>query len=42
MEEEKSLGLKVDLINENDLAGVAIWKLGLEPPELWRVIEKVR
>lgn len=42
MEEEKSLGLKVDLINENDLAGVAIWKLGLETPQLWKVIERVR
>ncbi|MDO4788782.1 MAG: glycosyl hydrolase family 18 protein [Johnsonella sp.] len=42
MEEEKSLGLKVDLINKNDLAGVAIWKLGLETPQLWKVIERVR
>lgn len=38
MEEERSLGLKMDLIKENDLAGVACWKLGLEIPEIWDVI----
>ena len=30
MEEERSLGLKVDLINEYDIAGVGCWKLGFE------------
>ncbi len=29
IEEERSLGLKMDLIRQNDLAGVACWKLGL-------------
>lgn len=38
MEEGRSLGLKMDLIKENDLAGVACWKLGLEIPEIWDVI----
>ena len=38
MEEERSLGLKMDLIRENDLAGVACWKLGFEPEEIWDVI----
>ena len=35
MEEEKSLGLKVDLINEYDLAGAACWKLGFEDRSIW-------
>lgn len=38
MEEERSLGLKMDLIKEYDLAGVACWKLGFEPAEIWDVI----
>lgn len=42
MEEERSLGLKVDLINQANLAGVAIWKLGLEDASLWEVIKKVQ
>ena len=37
MEEEKSLGLKMDLIRKYDLAGTAGWKLGLESPEIWDV-----
>ena len=39
MEEERSLGLKMDLIRENDLAGVACWKLGFEPASVWDVIK---
>lgn len=39
MEEEKSLGLKMDLIRKYDLAGTAVWKLGLESPEIWDVIQ---
>lgn len=35
MEEERSIGLKMDLIRKYDLAGVACWKLGFEPAELW-------
>lgn len=38
MEEEKSLGLKMDVIREKDLAGVAGWKLGLETADIWKVI----
>lgn len=38
MEEERSLGLKMDLINQYDLAGVACWKLGLESESVWDVI----
>lgn len=39
MEEEKSLALKMDLIRKYDLAGTAVWKLGLESPEIWDVIQ---
>lgn len=38
LEEERSIGLKMDLIKQNDLAGVACWKLGFEPAELWAEI----
>ena len=38
MEEENSLKLKMDLIKAYDLAGVACWKLGLEPASVWDVI----
>lgn len=38
MEESRSLELKMNLIKEQDLAGVACWKLGLESPEIWDVI----
>ncbi|MDO5415824.1 MAG: glycosyl hydrolase family 18 protein [Lachnospiraceae bacterium] len=39
LEEEKSLGLKMDLIREYDLAGVACWKLGFETEEVWDVVK---
>ncbi|MCD8083293.1 MAG: glycosyl hydrolase family 18 protein [Clostridiales bacterium] len=39
MEEERSLGLKMDLIREYDLAGVACWKLGFEPADIWEVVK---
>lgn len=35
LEEERSIGLKMNLIKQYDLAGVACWKLGFEPAELW-------
>ena len=39
MEDEKSMKLKIDAIKEADLAGVAVWKLGLEPKEIWEIID---
>ena len=42
MEEEKSLGLKVDLINEYDLAGAACWKLGFEDRSIWEIVSQVK
>lgn len=38
LEEERSLARKMELIYENDLAGVAVWKLGLEPAAIWDVV----
>lgn len=40
MEDERSLGLKMDLIKKYDLAGVACWKLGLESENVWDVISQ--
>lgn len=39
MEEETSLGLKMGLIGEYGLAGVACWRLGLEPASAWEVVK---
>ncbi len=38
MEEERSIEKKVQLIQEFDLAGVACWKLGFEPAEIWDIV----
>ena len=42
MEETKSLGLKKDLVNKYDLAGIACWKLGFETADIWAVINEVK
>ena len=39
MEEEESISRKVGLIEEYNLAGVACWKLGFEPAEIWDMIK---
>ena len=39
MEEERSIGLKMDLIRTNNLAGVACWKLGFEPSDIWDIVK---
>ena len=38
MEDERSMKLKMDAVKEADLSGVAVWKLGLEPKEIWDII----
>lgn len=38
LEEERSIEEKVKLVIENDLAGVAGWKIGLEKNEIWDVL----
>lgn len=39
-EEEKSIEAKMQVIQENNVAGVAGWKLGLEKSSVWSVISK--
>lgn len=39
MEEETSIGLKMDAVREADLAGVASWKLGFEPADIWNIVK---
>ena len=38
VEDINSLELKLDLIKENDLAGVACWRLGFETADVWDAI----
>lgn len=38
-EDSRSLKYKVDLVNDYDIAGIAIWKLGDEDPDFWQVIK---
>ena len=38
LEEERSIGLKMALIKEYDLAGVAGWKLSLQKNSVWDII----
>ncbi len=42
-EDERSLAPKLDLVSQYGLGGIAIWRLGLEEPTIWPVInEKLR
>ena len=38
LEDARSLGEKMKLVKEYNLAGVSAWKLGLEKSEVWDVI----
>lgn len=40
LENARSLKVKIDLIREYNVAGTAAWKLGLEMPEVWDLLEK--
>lgn len=40
MEEEKSIGKKMELVDQYKLAGVACWKLGFEPADIWDIIQR--
>lgn len=40
VEDEKSLALKLSLMNTDALAGGAFWKLGLEDPSIWNTISQ--
>ncbi len=39
MEDERSIGKKMELIREHNLAGVACWKLGFEPQDIWDIVQ---
>lgn len=38
-ENDKSLGYKLDLVNRYNLAGIAVWRLGLEDSKYWTTIK---
>jgi len=38
IEDEKSLTLKLKLVQDDNLAGAAFWKMGLEDPDIWNAI----
>ncbi|MDD6381492.1 MAG: glycosyl hydrolase family 18 protein [Lachnospiraceae bacterium] len=40
VEDEKSLALKLGVMKDNDLAGGAFWKEGLESDSIWEIIGK--
>ena len=40
LEDKESLTLKLNVMKNNNLAGVACWKLGLESEEAWEVISE--
>ena len=39
LENARSLRVKLDLISQYNIAGTAAWKLGLEMPEIWDLLE---
>ncbi len=40
LEDEQSIEVKMQLIQKNELAGVACWKLGFEKQSVWEIIQK--
>ncbi|MCR4398339.1 MAG: glycosyl hydrolase family 18 protein [Firmicutes bacterium] len=39
-EDARSMGLKLELARARDLPGIAVWRLGQEDPEVWRLIRR--
>ena len=42
MEDEKSMALKIGLVKDFDLAGVACWKIGFESSDIWDIVSTVK
>lgn len=42
MEESDSMALKIKMVREYDLAGVACWKLGFETSGIWDIVSTVK
>lgn len=42
VEDSKSIEKKVELAKENNLAGVALWRLGMESEDIWKEIVKFK
>lgn len=40
VEDAASIGLKMEKVQQHGIAGAAFWKLGLETPDVWPVIEE--
>lgn len=40
LEDARSIGCKLDVMKKNDLAGMAVWVLGLETNDVWDVVEE--
>jgi len=40
-ENSESLKYKIDLVTKYDIAGAAMWKLGEEDPNAWKVFKNV-
>lgn len=39
IEDARSIQAKIDVATQNGVGGIACWKLGLETPDIWNVIE---
>ena len=39
LEDKKSVGRKLEVMEDNGLAGLAVWVLGLETNDVWDVVE---
>ena len=39
LEDEQSIEVKLNVMSNHNIAGVSAWKLGLERPAIWNVID---
>lgn len=39
-EDSRSVGAKLDIVAKYDPAGIAIWRIGQEQPEIWQTVDK--